>query len=81
MVFDLCNNRYNFHKAHEPEDLQVMIVHHYTQRVKISIAEALERLEINRMVAESYKLHGFETLPMVDDHRNSNVPTYMNPRK
>jgi hypothetical protein len=81
-VFDLCNIGYNFQQAHTPEDLPVLIVNHYTaQRIKISIAPTQERLEINQRVADSHTSHGFEALPMVDDHRNGNVPTYMNPRK
>ncbi|UPX10013.1 uncharacterized protein EKO05_0000689 [Ascochyta rabiei] len=81
MVFDLCNKEYNFQKAHEPEDLPVLIVHYCTaQRIKISIAATAEKLEINQKVAESHKYHGFKALPMVDDHRNNNIPTYMDPR-
>jgi hypothetical protein len=45
------------------------------------IALTQERFDINRGVADSHTSHGFKAVPMVDDHRNGNVPTYMNPRK
>ncbi|KAF2875278.1 hypothetical protein BDV95DRAFT_564715 [Massariosphaeria phaeospora] len=81
MVFDLCNGNYDFAQAHHPEDLPVVAIHFQTnEKVKIGIVSQQKKCEINNDVARYHKLHGYGALPMVEDHRNGNVPTYMNPR-
>jgi hypothetical protein len=81
MVFDLCNENYDFAQAHHPEDLPVLAIHFHTnEKVKIGMLPEPKRCEINNDVARYHLLHGYGALPMVEDHRNGNVPTYMNPR-
>jgi hypothetical protein len=81
MVFDLCNKNYDFAQAHQPEDLPVLAVHFHTkEKIKIGMLPELKKNEVNNEVAKYHRLHGYGPLPIVEDHRNGNVPTYMNPR-
>ena len=81
MVFDLYNKNYDFAQAHHPEDLPVVAIHFHTnEKVKVGMLPELKNREINDDVARYHLLHGYEELPMVEDHRNGKVPTYMNPR-
>ncbi|KAF1921984.1 hypothetical protein BDU57DRAFT_511095 [Ampelomyces quisqualis] len=80
-VFDLCNKNYNFAQAHQPEDIPVAAIHFQTNdKIKIGMLPGLKACEINNDVARYHQLHGYAVLPMVEDHRNGNVPTYMNLR-
>lgn len=81
MVFDLCNKSYDFAQAHQPQDLPVLAIHFQTKE-KIKTRETSEQnaREVNDEVARYHNLHGYAALPMVEDHRNGNVPTFMSPR-
>jgi len=81
LVFDMWNEKYDFAQAHHPEDLPVLAIHMHTkEKIKIGMVSEPKRSEINGEVAHRHRLHGYGALPIVEDHRNGNVPTYMNPR-
>ncbi|KAF9729845.1 hypothetical protein PMIN01_11778 [Paraphaeosphaeria minitans] len=81
MVFDLCNENYDFAQAHQPQDLPVLAIHFQTkEKIKIGKASEPNAREVNNEVARYHNLHGHAALPMVEDHRNGNVPTFMSPR-
>ncbi|PVH92349.1 hypothetical protein DM02DRAFT_543849 [Periconia macrospinosa] len=76
MVFDLCHEHYDFAQAYHPEDLPALAIHFQTnEKVKTGMVPEQKRLEVNNEVARYHNLHGYGTLPMVEDHRNGNVPT------
>lgn len=83
IVFDLYHTDYDNRSAHNIEDIPVVTVQVRTDtRFQVKQADEMVTQEINSQVAECHNLHGFGvTLPLVEDHRNGNVPDYPNPRR
>lgn len=82
LVFDLNNKTYDFDTAHKPQDISVTAVHIRTA-TRIDIKEVSDdlRSKTNSEIAEHHRQHGFTvSLPLIDNHRNGNVPSYPNPR-
>jgi hypothetical protein len=82
MVFDLNNLAYDFANAHKPQDIPVTVIHIQTAK-RIHVKEVSDNLKLrtNTDIAEYHRLHGFSaSLPLIDDHRNGNVPSFPNPR-
>ncbi|KAF1995217.1 hypothetical protein P154DRAFT_566831 [Amniculicola lignicola CBS 123094] len=81
MVFDLCHDEYNFNEAHYPENLPVVTIHFQTEnKIRIGVASDQHKTQVNEEVAKCHNNHGYASLPMMDDHRNGHVPTYLFPR-
>lgn len=79
VVFDLWHSQYDFQTAHQCELISVIAIHFQTQtRIKVGMAIGDE---VNPSVADLHKWHGYNPLPIVEDHRNGNAPTHENPRE
>ncbi|KAF2844529.1 hypothetical protein T440DRAFT_316503 [Plenodomus tracheiphilus IPT5] len=82
MVFDLNNPTYDFADAHKPQDIPVTAIH-IRAATRIDVKEVSDNLrsQTNADIAEYHRLHGFSaSLPLIEDHRKGNVPSYPNPR-
>lgn len=82
MVFDLSNNGYDFHKAHNADVIDVIAIDLGPKPdPKITRMNHLKKEEVNACVAEVHRLNGFEVWPpFFEDHRDGKVLTYPNPR-
>jgi hypothetical protein len=82
MVFDLNNSNYDFANAHKPQDIPGTAIHmRAATRVDVKEISGDLRSKTNTDIAEFHRLHGYSaSLPLIDDHRKGNVPSYPNPR-
>ncbi|KAL9073845.1 MAG: hypothetical protein Q9161_002677 [Pseudevernia consocians] len=81
MVFDLFNHGYDFQKGHEADVMDLIAIDLGPKNPKITKMSDLKKREVNASIAEYHTLNGFEVQPpFLEDHRNGNVPAYLNPR-
>lgn len=82
VVFDLYHTSYNFGTAHHQEQIPVVALQFQSADMNIRVGMVLGEKckEVNKKVAHLHDMHGYEELPIVENHLNGNYPCWMNPR-